>query len=72
MVTIDWNALDDKNQEAYLKFEKQLEELTEKYKREDSERFKIIEDMVAQKEKGIDLAIIAEVAGLTKEEIEKL
>lgn len=52
MVTIDWNALDDKNQEAYLKFEKQLEELTEKYKREDSERFKIIEDMVAQK--GID------------------
>ena len=54
MVTIDWDALDDKNQEAYLKFEKQLEELTEKYKREDSERFKIIEDMVAQKEKGID------------------
>ena len=52
MVTIDWNDLDDKNQEAYLKFEKQLEELTEKYKREDSERFKIIEDMVAQK--GID------------------
>ena len=62
MVTIDWNDLDDKNQEAYLKFEKQLEELTEKYKREDSERFKIIEDMVAQKgvaqkgvaQKGID------------------
>ena len=51
MVTIDWNDLDDKNQEAYLKFEKQLEELTEKYKREDSERFKKIEDMVAKKKK---------------------